>query len=115
MLLIGFAFPFFSLLQNKDVPSVWAAIIPAICIVYALMYGQQATLFAAQFPAEVRYSGISLSVQVSGAIGGGLAPLVATSLMAVERGGTTYVSYYLIALGIIAFLCALTMRNKVHD
>jgi metabolite-proton symporter len=115
LLLIGFAFPFFSLLQNKDVPSVWAAIIPAICIVYALMYGQQATLFAAQFPAEVRYSGISLSVQVSGAIGGGLAPLVATSLMAVERGGTTYVSYYLIALGIIAFLCALTMRNKVHD
>ena len=115
LLLIGFAFPFFSLLQNKDVPSVWAAIIPAICIVYALMYGQQATLFAAQFPAEVRYSGISLSVQVSGAIGGGLAPLVATSLMAVERGGTTYVSYYLIALGIIAFLCALTMRNKGHD
>ena len=33
-------------------------------------------------PPEVRYSGISLAVQVSGAIGGGLAPLVATSLLA---------------------------------
>lgn len=115
VLLIAFAFPFFGLLQNKDITSVWMAIVPAICVVYALMYGQQATLFAAQFPAEVRYSGISLSVQVSGAIGGGLAPLVATSLMALANGSTRYVSYYLIALGVIAFLCALSMRNKVHN
>lgn len=112
--LIAFAFPYFKLLQTREANMVWLAIIPALCFVYALMYGQQATLFAAQFPAEVRYSGISLSVQVSGAIGGGLAPVVATGLLAINEGATGYVSLYLIALGVLAFACSLSMRNRIH-
>jgi MFS transporter, MHS family, shikimate and dehydroshikimate transport protein len=113
--LIAFAFPYFTLLQAKDIVSVWLAIVPALSIVYALMYGQEATLFAAQFPAEVRYSGISLAVQVSGAIGGGLAPIVATGLLAINGGSTECVSLYLITLGFVAFACSVTMHNKIHD
>lgn len=113
--LIAFGFPYFKLLQTRETAMVWLAVIPALSFVYALMYGQQATLFAAQFPAEVRYSGISLAVQVSGAVGGGLAPVVATGLLAINGGSTEYVSIYLVTLGVIALACSLNMRNKIHD
>ena len=113
--LIAFALPFFRLLEARNTVSVWLAIVPALAVVGALMYGQQATLFAAQFPAEVRYSGISLGVQVSGAIGGGLAPIVATGLLAIHGGSTVYVSLYLMALGAVALACVLKMRGRAYD
>lgn len=113
--LMGFVFPYFHLLQEKTELSVWLAIIPALSIIYAVMYGPQSTLFAAQYPAEVRYSGISLAVQVSGAIGGGLAPIIATALLAANGGATDYLCFYLIGLAIVAFVCSVTMRNKIHD
>jgi MHS family shikimate/dehydroshikimate transporter-like MFS transporter len=112
--LVAFAFPYFTMLQSKNPGSVWLAIVVALSVVHALMYSQEATLFAGQFPAQVRYTGISLAVQVSGAVGGGLAPIVATGLLAVNGGATGYVSLYLIALGVIAFGCSATMRNEIH-
>ena len=113
--LIAFAFPYFELLQQKDTLSVWLAIVPALSIVGAMMYSQESTLFAAQFPAAVRYSGISLGVQVSGAIGGGLAPLIATGLLATHGGSTLYVSLYIIVLGVLACACTLGMHSKTQD
>ena len=76
----------FSMLQTRDPATVTTAVAVAVGLVYAALYGPQGGLFSAQFPPEVRYSGISLAVQVSGAIGGGLAPLVATSLLAYGGG-----------------------------
>ena len=81
-----FAPMFFSMLQTRDPATVTTAVAVAVGLVYAALYGPQGGLFSAQFPPEVRYSGISLAVQVSGAIGGGLAPLVATSLLAYGGG-----------------------------
>jgi uncharacterized membrane protein len=69
-------------------------------------------LFSSQFPAEVRYTGISLAVQVSGAIGGGLAPIVATWLLAKGGGDPQYVVWYLSILGVIALFSAWLMRSE---
>ena len=69
-------------------------------------------LISAQFPAEVRYSGISLGVQVAGAIGGGLAPIVAASFLA-GTGGTFAIGLYLGASGLVSATCALLMRQVV--
>jgi metabolite-proton symporter len=109
-----FAFPFFSLLADKGAGSLWLAMICAIGGVYAMMYAVEAPLFSSQFPAEVRYSGISLSVQLSGAIGGGLAPIVATSLLAMTGGDPRYVCLYLIALGMLAMVCVSLMKAGEH-
>src|SRR3546814_1988726 len=76
----------------------------AIGLVYACLYGPEGSLFSNQFPSEVRYSGISLAVQISGAIGGGLAPIVATWLLAAGDGSPHYIVWYLTGLGVIAFL-----------
>jgi MFS transporter, MHS family, shikimate and dehydroshikimate transport protein len=75
------------------------------------MYAPEGGLFPAQFPAEIRYSAISLGVQISGALGGGLAPIVATWLMAQGQNDPVYVSWYLRLLGFVALVSALSMRG----
>lgn len=106
---------FFGLISSGATVSIILAMTIAIGVVYAAMYSPQGALFSAQFPPEVRYSGISLGVQVSGAIGGGLAPLVATWLLSVGDGSPRYVAWYLTILGVIAFLSALRMKTEAPE
>ncbi|MFY3856949.1 MFS transporter [Achromobacter xylosoxidans] len=102
---------FFQLLATGQTGWIIVAVCLAVGLVYACLYGPEGTLFSSQFPAEVRYSGISLAVQVSGAIGGGLAPIVATWLLARAGGDPKYVVWYLSALGVVAVFSAWRMRG----
>ncbi|MCY1212582.1 Inner membrane metabolite transport protein YhjE [compost metagenome] len=103
---------FFHLLGTRDTGWIILAVCLAVGLVYACLYGPEGTLFSSQFPAEVRYTGISLAVQVSGAIGGGLAPIVATWLLAKGGGDPRYVVWYLSILGVIALFSAWLMRSE---
>src|SRR3546814_4479870 len=76
---------FFDMLSTLEQGWITVAMVVAIGLVYACLYGPEGSLFSNQFPSEVRYSGISLAVQISGAIGGGLAPIVATWLRSEEH------------------------------
>ena len=109
--IVAFSPFFFAMLQTGSAGSISLALAIAIGGVYALLYGPQGSLFSAQFPPEVRYSGISIAVQLSGAIGGGMAPLVATSLLARGGGDTRYIVWYLSALGVVAVASALLMHG----
>jgi MFS family permease len=102
---------FFNLLGTKEVYWINVAMIVAIGLVYACLYGPEGSLFSSQFPPEVRYTGISLAVQVSGALGGGLAPIIATWLLARNGGDPKYVIWYLSGLAIIAFISAWRMHG----
>ena len=109
--IILFAPTFFTMLQSKDPGTITLAVVIAVGVVYAALYGPQGGLFSAQFPPEVRYSGISIAVQISGAIGGGLAPLIATSLLAYGGGDARYIVWYLSGLGVIAIISSLFMHH----
>lgn len=102
---------FFDLLATRSAGMITLAMVIAIGGVYASLYGPEGSLFSSQFPPEVRYSGISLAVQVSGAIGGGMAPLVATWLLAAADGSPVYVTWYLTGLGAVALFSAWRMRS----
>lgn len=103
---------FFDLLSTRREMWITVAMVVAIGIVYACLYGPEGILFSNQFPSEVRYSGISLAVQVSGAIGGGMAPIIATWLLAANHGDPQYIVWYLSGLGVIALFCAWRMRSS---
>ncbi|RAP65819.1 transporter [Achromobacter sp. HZ01] len=103
---------FFLWLGSRETGWIIAAVCLAIGLVYACLYGPEGTLFSSQFPAHVRYTGISLAVQVSGAIGGGLAPIVATWLLAKGGGDPKYVVWYLALLGLVALYSAWRMRSE---
>ncbi|XOT96662.1 MFS transporter, partial [Alcaligenes pakistanensis] len=112
--MLAFSSTFFSMLGSLDSKTITLALVIAIGLVYAALYGPQGGLFSTQFPPEVRYSGISIAVQVSGAIGGGLAPLVATSLLAYGDGQPHYIVWYLSGLGLIAFASTWFMHGPTH-
>ena len=103
---------FFDFLHTREVFWINAAAVMAIGLVYACLYGPEGSLFSSQFPPEVRYTGISLAVQVSGAIGGGLAPIVATWLLSKGNGSPAYVTWYLSALGVVACISAFKMHGS---
>jgi MFS transporter, MHS family, shikimate and dehydroshikimate transport protein len=71
-------------LMNSRQPALFLlAIIGALAICQPSMYALLPSLFAAQFPAEVRCSGVSLCFQIAA---------------------------YLVALGLLAAICAMSMR-----
>lgn len=110
--MIGFAVPFFSLLETGNEWIVQAAIVLGIGIVYPMMYGPQVALFASLFPARIRYSGISVGVQAGSVIGGGMTPLIATGLLAMSGGESWPVAIYAVVMATIAFVCTLAMKER---
>lgn len=106
------AFAFFALLNAHFPGAIYAAMCLAIGGVFPLLYAPESALFSAQFPAEVRYSGISLCVQLAGAIGGGAAPLIAASLLKVGQGSFYPISIYLMILVVLAAFCVTKMQDS---
>ena len=96
-----FAFAIFPLLATRTLLGMSIGIGGALGLT-GMMYGPQAALFGELFATQVRYSGVSLSYQIGSIFGGGLAPLLATSLYA------AYHSTFGIAL-CIAFVSLLSL------
>lgn len=110
-LLALYAYPFFYLLDSKQPLLIWGALVFGIGILFSMMYAPEAMLFARQFPAEIRYSGISIAVQFAGVIGGGLAPMIATKLLGIGQGHSYLISAYIVATAVIAIVCTLLMKS----
>lgn len=111
VVLLFYCYPFFSMLNTKDPLLVWTAIVLAIGVVFPIMYAPQSQLFARQFPTEIRYSGISVSVQFAGVIGGGLAPLIATKLLSIGGGSPHLIITYIMGMTIFAIFCTFFMKS----
>ncbi|MNR81806.1 Inner membrane metabolite transport protein YhjE [compost metagenome] len=105
-----YCYPFFTMLGTKDPVLVWTAIVLGIGVVFPIMYAPQAQLFARQFPAEIRYSGISISVQFAGVLGGGLAPLIATKLLSIGDGSPHLIISYIVGMAVFAIICSFFMK-----
>jgi len=71
------------------------------------MYGPQASFFAELFPARVRYSGASLGYQLASIFAGGMAPVVATALLAWGHNKTWPISLYMLSFVIITVVAVL--------
>ena len=110
LVLALYCYPFFTMLGTKDPVLVWTAIVLGIGVVFPIMYAPQAQLFARQFPAEIRYSGISISVQFAGVLGGGLAPLIATKLLSIGNGSPHLIISYIVGMAVFAIICSFFMK-----
>ena len=112
-----FAYPFFWLMNTQSVPLVWLAIVIGLNIGHDAMYGPQAAYFSELFGTRVRYSGASLAVQFSAVFAGGLAPLIATALLA--WGGSAAVAAYMVGMSALTvaatFLAPETYRGASFD
>lgn len=109
ILLALFAIPLFLMVNTKDPLLIRVAIVVSLGLIYPTMFGLQPALYSAQFPPGIRYSGMSLGVQIAAAIGGGLAPIIATTLLA-TTGSTLAIGVYLCGLAVLAAACAFAMK-----
>lgn len=104
------SFAFFPLLETGTIVGAGAAIAVGLCFV-AMMYGPQAALFAELFATQVRYSGASLGYQVGVLLGGGFAPMIATSLFVIY-GNSMAVALYMAATCFISIVCVSLLQKR---
>ena len=99
---ILWAFAYFGLMDTRRGLFIGVAVTGGL-VIHAMMYGPQAALITAQFPARVRYTGASLAYTLAGVVGGGFAPLLFTALYKAS-GSTFRLSVYItVALGVTLF------------
>lgn len=75
---------------------------------YTVCYGMQPALFADSFPAEVRFTGMSLGYQLGNVVGSGFTPLIATWLVH-TTGSISAVPVFIAATLLISLFCLLTL------
>jgi MFS family permease len=89
--------PFLWIVNQKDPMLLMVACIVGFGVIWASYGSVLGTMFAESYPADVRYTGVSLGYQIGAAIVGGPAPLIATALLA------AYHSY--IPVGLFVVVC----------
>jgi MHS family shikimate/dehydroshikimate transporter-like MFS transporter len=105
-----YAFPLFWLIESKSTALIFMAIMIAMNFGHGMMFGIESCYFPELFGPRVRYSGASFGFQLSAALGGGFAPIIATALVG-YFGGTSGVSVMMIALALITLAAALAARE----
>ncbi|CAD6507963.1 Fosfomycin resistance protein AbaF [Paraburkholderia hiiakae] len=107
-------YPMFVLVQSgKVVPMVIGIAIAVVCM--ASFYSVIAGFVSGVFPTRVRYSAISLSYQVCGAIAGGLTPLVGTWLAHHYVGQWWPLAVFYTCLAGVSLLCIVALDARRHE
>ncbi len=102
--LIVYAYPFFLLIDSESMPLIWLALVLALGLGHAPLYGVQPAFFAELFDTHVRASGLGLAFGVGNVISGGIAPLVATALLAATGGRSWPIAVYLVVTAAISLV-----------
>lgn len=100
------AFALFALLDTRNPTIVVVSIAIIVSLTHAVMFAPQAAFLPELFGTRTRYSGASIGCQISAAISGGLAPIIATGLLGLT-GKTMPISIYLVILAGITLVSAL--------
>jgi len=87
------------------------AIVLALGVIYAPVYGPESALFCELFDTRVRYTGISTVYQVSGIVSSSITPLIATTLLKWNDGQPWYIACYIFAIGMISAISTYYMRR----
>jgi len=86
---------------------VWLAF---ALFVMGFVYGPLGGWLPSLFPARVRYTGVSVTFNIGGIIGGGLTPLIAETL--VKQGGLGWVGIYLAGAALLSLVGLGLLRRK---
>ena len=105
----AWGFVFFGLVATGAPASATAAVAVAL-VLHGAMYGPQAAFIAELFPTRYRYSGASISYQVTSIFAGSLAPVIAVALLQ-RTHSTTPIAAYLAIACLVSAIAALTARE----
>jgi MHS family shikimate/dehydroshikimate transporter-like MFS transporter len=111
---ILYIYPFFLLLGTRDPALVTMAIVLAAGMIHPLMFGPEGSFFAEQFDTRVRFSGISFGKQAGTVLGGGLAPMIAATLILKYDGSIFPVVIYFLTMAFVALAATIAANETRH-
>ena len=112
LITMAFAFPYFYLISSKSLTLLYIATVVGM-LVSSPMTAIQGTLYSETFDTKVRFTGISIAQSLGAAISGGMAPFVATALLAAYGNSWTPIAVYLVVLGVVSLTCLYFMTRIV--
>lgn len=111
LLLAGVAWPYYALLNTRQDGLVVLAVILSLTIPHAMLYSVQASLIPELFGTRVRYTGASIGYQLGSPLGGGIAPIIAASLVHEFPGTYAPLVIYLVAIALVSLVCVLMLAE----
>lgn len=110
--LILWAYPYFWLLNQGSLVCIFWAIFVGLAIIWPTYGAMIGTVLAEAFPADIRYTGMSLGYQLGAAVVGGPMPLIATALLALYGGSYIPIVIFLICCGVISLLAMAFTKDR---
>ncbi len=109
LLLAVWAVPMWFLIDTGDIVWYFVALF-VMTLGLGLSYGPQAALYAEMFPANVRYSGVSIGYALGAILGGAFAPMIAEALLRSTGASWTIGAY--IAVAALVSLVAVSLITE---
>lgn len=109
--LMAFAFPYYALLETRQPALVVTAIVLSVVGGHAVLCAVIGSLFPELFPTRVRYTGASLGYQLGAPLAGGIAPLIAATLVEMFPGQYWPLAAYVILIAGISMACVLCLAE----
>jgi MFS transporter, MHS family, shikimate and dehydroshikimate transport protein len=107
----AYLYLFFGLLETRSSATIILAIVLAVGLIHPFMFAMQSSFYLELFPTGVRFSGVSIGKQLGIVLGGGLAPMIATALLARNNGNASVIPVYYSLVCVITFLVLLVTRE----
>ena len=104
------SFVFWPMVNTGSFLLITLALVVGLSFFHSMMYGPQGAFFAETFATRVRYSGVSLGVQIGAVLGGAFAPLIATALLA-RFGSWIPIAVYMAVACAITFVSVLLLTE----
>jgi metabolite-proton symporter len=108
---IVYIYPFFLLMGTRDPVLVTLAVVLAAGLIHPLMFGPEGSFFSEQFDTRVRFSGVSFGKQVGTVLGGGLAPMIAATLLLRYDGSFVPVVVYFLVMACVALAATFAAKE----
>ena len=103
------AVPMWFLIDTGDIFMYFLALfLMTVCL--GLSYGPQAALYAEMFPADVRYSGVSIGYAIGAIFGGAFAPMIA-DLVFKLTGQSWTIGLYILGVTIISLVAVSFVKD----
>jgi MFS transporter, MHS family, shikimate and dehydroshikimate transport protein len=105
------AVPYFWAMESGSMLLIVVCAVLLVNIGHDMAVSVQQSLFTDMFGPEYRYSGAGVGYQLASAVGGGLTPLIAGSLVIWAGGSWSLVAAYVAAGCLVSFVIALRLRS----
>jgi len=110
-----FVVPFFAMAETGNIWLITLGMIIGLNVLHDAMYGPQAVYFSELFGTKVRLSGANIGYAIGAVLSGGLAPMIATALLAYQGGKTWGIAIYLLVLGAISVVATFMARETYKE